>query len=763
MKKLVLSLISLCVAALPLRAVLLFQDSTNYPYTNGCIEGQGQWFSYSPLSNPGLDAFVTNNTLLMVTQSTNDAVATPTNGWNNSESFTFASFQLNVGQLPTSTNGGYFCEFQDLNATNHLCHVFVDTRFTSVPGTYRLGIANDDSSFNSGTTPPPVNFPMDLAPGVNYTVVIQWDTNSSSDNSLAGAFLWINPSEQDFVNADNFAPEGDGFVFGNDTFTTPSLLSIKISQIGFSPYITAGISNVIAATTFDEVNTTNLPVFGIQPQSQTNYSGNPTAFYAVASAVDATYQWYSSAGPLTDDGVNIIGSTNVTLTLNNLSATDYYYAIVTDAYGNHATSAYATNTVITTPTAPFFTNNTPANLTNNLFTDTGFTNLAFGTGPLIYQWYFAPTNTPNTYSPLSGQTNPTIYLSLVDFTYSGNYFLIVSNAVGGGSLTVSPTNTLTELPPLNATILQLHNLLLASSNLLTQYERSSYYINSNNVIVSGYVTSFKSTGSSGYTQYYIQDASGYGIQVFINGVGNTNTPPIGTYVVATGPIEVFDTGLEVAPNGVAAVVATNAPVVPLTPVLANGFFNDLSTNVLGSNALLHSCSVLTFTNVYLYADKTGDPITNNTTFPSGYDFNLYMTVGQYHYPDNTNTIEVFQSCYKIGTNASTFTGRPVPTNCYQLTGAYLGFGGTPEIEPTRLADYVLTPPPPVTATITQSNHVPTVTWGPVQAGSTYSVNAATNLTGSWTLPAYGLGYYPANGTFTDTNLAPAKFYLITSP
>ena len=49
-----------CLTALSLRADVLFQDSTNYPYTNGCIEGQGQWYCYLPRI-PVLDALVTNN------------------------------------------------------------------------------------------------------------------------------------------------------------------------------------------------------------------------------------------------------------------------------------------------------------------------------------------------------------------------------------------------------------------------------------------------------------------------------------------------------------------------------------------------------------------------------------------------------------------------------------------------------------------------------------------------------------------------------
>jgi hypothetical protein len=132
----------LVLAALCARATVLFQDSLNYPYTDGSIEGQGQWYAYYP-STPHQTAFVTNNVLLLTAVSTNDSVGAPTNGFTppNPGTLTFASFSLNVSQLPTGS-GTYFAQLQNNNDTNDCCHVFITTSGTIVPGTYRLGIAN---------------------------------------------------------------------------------------------------------------------------------------------------------------------------------------------------------------------------------------------------------------------------------------------------------------------------------------------------------------------------------------------------------------------------------------------------------------------------------------------------------------------------------------------------------------------------------------------------------------------------------------------
>jgi hypothetical protein len=762
--KTTLAAVVLLGITLAARATSLFSDNLNYP--NGCIETDGFWYCYYP-PTPYRDALVTNNVLLL-NATNHDAVAAPTNGWVNPTEFNFASFSINVSQLPNSPNGGYFCQFQDINDTNDCCHVFIDTRDTVVPGTYRLGVANYDNSF--GTVVPPVNYPMDLATGVTYTVVILFDTNQS-DLTFVGSTLWINPSEEDYqnvVDGYNTSPGiGEGFVYGTDTTTKSNLLNINISQIGFSQYGgVQAIGNIKVGTNFDDVNTTNLPVFGIQPQSATNYSGNSATFYAVASGVDVTYQWYSTTSGLLQDNGNIIGTTSNILVINNLSASDNYYCVATDAYGNTATSSTAANTVITTPTAPFFTE-TPLNLTNNLFTTASFTDPAGGTGPLYYQWYFAPTNTPNTYSPLAGQTSSTLVLNLSDYSFAGNYYVVASNSINGGSIAYGPTNSITELAPILATIEQLHNLMIASSNQVAAYKSSYFYINTNNVTVGGYVTTYGGFGNPNYPycEYFIQDSSGYGIEVYLANTPTTNTPPVGTYVTVSGPVEVYHTELEIAPASLAAVTPAAAPVVALSPRLANSYFSDLTTNYLGTNALLSSCSLVTFTNVYIYG-KGGGALNNGGLFYSNSYTIDYFTVGQYGVPaSNTNLMEIYQFGYDYGTNANQlnpFDNQSVPTNCTQLTGVYVNYGGTAEIEPSRLADYVTNPPAPFAARVTQTKGVPTITWS-VQAGSTYSVYSKTNLSGPWAQTAYGLAYYPTNGAFTDTNSAKAKFYRISTP
>jgi hypothetical protein len=775
--KRILPLFFVLILSFTARAYVLFDDASNYPYANGLIATQGQWYVYYP-SAPIGDAYVSNNVLILNTTN-KDSVAAPTNGWSNPTEFNYASFRINMNQLPASTNGGYFCQLQNLNDTDDCCHVFIDTRDTSVPGTYRLGIGNYTTSFN-GVSGPPNNYSMDLATDVWYNVVILFDTNQL-DPTFVGATLFINPSYNDYLglatgSGDLGGGQGVNYAYGNDKTSSTGLLNIAISQIGFSPYANAGISNVIAGTTFDDVNSTNLPVYGIEPLSATNYSGNPTTFYAVASGVDLTYQWYSTTYGQLSDGANYTGSTSDALTVNDQTASDTYYCVVTDAYGNNVTSSYAVDTVITTPTAVFFpTNQVTITNTANLFTSTGFTNSALGTGPIGYQWYFEPTNS-TIFSALPGQNSPALNLFLADYSTEGNYFLLASNTIGGGSFAYGPTNTVVELAPLVATMLQLHNLLVTYTNVIAAGKVNPIQVNTNNVTVQGYV-SMVGYGST-YTEYFIQDASGLGTEVYLPGFGNTNAPPLGTFVTVSAPVEIYFGELEMA-LGSPSAITINSGSIPLTPRLFNYAFNSVSTNNFGSVALTYQCSLVTFTNCYLYGNRTGGAlgISGNQhdgiggIFESNNYTQIYFTAGgPYNVTNgNTNTWEIFQPAYNYGPAANPveinpFGGASIPTNCVQLTGIYAPFSaGVAELIPSRLVDYGTNTPAPFLATAAESkNGAATVKW-PATPGVTYSVYSSTSITGPWTQAAYGLTYYPTNGAFTDTNKSPAKFYYITSP
>lgn len=91
----------------------------------------------------------------------------------------YCSFTLNFSDLPTATNA-YFAHFKDATSGGFYGRIYATTA-TAASGAYRIGIGNT-SAANS-----PAQFPMDLTPGVNYTVV----TRLSLTNGFCT--IWVNP------------------------------------------------------------------------------------------------------------------------------------------------------------------------------------------------------------------------------------------------------------------------------------------------------------------------------------------------------------------------------------------------------------------------------------------------------------------------------------------------------------------------------------------------------------------------------------------
>jgi hypothetical protein len=712
--------IFICLAAIAVRANVLFSDNLNYP--DGLIETQGLWFAYAPAS-PHLDAFVTNQDLIL-NQNNYDAVAAPFT--NTGNTVLYASFTINVSTLPTG-NGGFFCIFKD-TTNDYVSHIFIDMRNTVVPGTYRLGISDFATTI---TTSGATNFPMDLSTDITYQVVMSYDT------SLDAAFLWINPASESDLN-----------VYGTDLTTSPNLLNINISQIGFSQYDNQGVAaigNVKVGTAFSDVDAAipQLPVVGIQPQGTNIYSGNGAKLYTAASGIDVTYQWLSNNVPLVDDGVTVFGSTSNILALSNLQNTANYSAKVSDTAGS-STSAVAVVSVDTTPTPPSFISQ-PYGATNTYGSAITLSAVANGTGPISYQWYFEPTG-GGSFSQVG--TGSSFTLSPANFAESGSYYVTATGGAG------SPTNSLTVsvlvVPPSQVTIGFLHSFLTNNP------PSGNYYpVGSTLFYVQGVVTSFGEVGSATYSDFYIQDGTG-GAMVYL-GSPNTNQAPVGALVGVTGEVEEYYGQLELVANPTNVnVISSNNPL-PATAPLNLGL---MATNPMGAYGIGIQCSLVTLTNVWLYSSSSGAPVSGT------YAVNSHTPIYAFQQPYSAGQpyMEIYVYTYtnavdQLNTN---YFGQPIPGFAYELTGEMGIYSTTTaEIYPTRFADIVTNAPASFAAGLTVSNGVSTLSW-PAAIGSTYSVYSAPSLLGPWT-QTFGLSYYPSAGIYTATNAAAARFYKVSTP
>jgi pectate lyase len=165
-----------------------------------------------------------------------------------------------------------------------------------------------------------------------------------------------------------------------------------------------------------------------QPQSLTVAVGASANFLVGAGGTaPLTYFWsFNTNTP--------VGGNSSTLSLPNVQPSDAgsYRVVVSNSVGT-ATSSVATLTVLIPPA---ITAN-PTNLTVVAGSSPSFQVTANGSAPLYYQWYLDDTN-----SPLTDETNATLTLVSVNAADAGNYFAVVTNAVGSATSTAAALTVL---------------------------------------------------------------------------------------------------------------------------------------------------------------------------------------------------------------------------------------------------------------------------------------------------------------------------------
>jgi hypothetical protein len=496
---------------------------------------------------------------------------------------------------------------------------------------------------------------------------------------------------------------------------------------------------------------TGAPVSGNFPTNSTK------ALYAFASP-------YSAGQPYVT--VYVFTYTNVANQLNT-----NYWGQPIPAFAYSVTGAldiYSTNTpevlpsryanFVTTATPPFFTTQ-PSGVTNIVGSTIDLTGAANGTGPISYQWFFAPSNSA-AFSPLSGQTNGTLSLTNAQIAWSGSYYLQAAN-IAGSSNSATVSVLITPLPMVS--IGYLHTLLTTNPPIPNSVSLGNGDIYN----VQGVVTTFGQIESKTTAEFFIQDATG-GALVYFAGVNPTNIPPAGSLVTVSGEAQEYYGQLELDPsasggnNGVTIVSsgATNDLALP-TPAPLN--LGSIATNTMGSYGVALQGSLVTLTNVYIYSSKTGAAVSGN--FPTNSTKALYAFAGPYSAGQPYVTIYVYTYTNAVNQLNTNYWGQPIPAFAYEVTGALDIYStNTPEVLPSRYADIVTTLPQAfnasLTTTMTAGGLASTLTW-PAVTGATYSVYSATNLNGPWAR-TFGVGYYPS-GTYTDTNSAPAEFYRLGAP
>lgn len=658
----------------------------------------------------------------------------------------WASFTINLTTLPGNPGGVYFADFTDTRSA-FLCRLFALTT-NAFPGTYRIGIADENANYSASTHRggPSAVMPLDLAPGIDYQVVYSYDSSSFFGQ------LWVNPASTSDVNSGFTTDTGStanpmaNFEFGQQTgegIMTVGNLLVSLDYNG------PGSGFAVVAT-----NAPVLPVIGLQPVGTTNYSGNNYTMEVAASGIGLTYSWALNNNPLSDDGVNITGSSTPTLTLTGPSAANVgTYTVTVQNSAGPTVSSPTFVSVNTTPTAPIVSV-LPLSTSAPVGGSATFTAAASGTGPLSYQWAY--TN-GSTFTPLSDGTAAGVTISgsqTATFTISGfgtnaNGGYVVTVTGGAGS-TLSQPASLTVVPPASVSIAYLRSLIspttFAVSDGTTLYN------------ITGTITTRTNLTSANTASYYLQDSTG-GINLFVT-FGSAFRPNLGDVVTATGVASSYGDNLEIDVDGsnpqqVYGVLTngdgsamTNALPAPIVFPWGYQTVNEpfTVTNIEGS--------VIMLTNVYF---------TNTGTFASGVTYNVFSQ------PNGAGvSYPLYLSAQITDTTPASPVGQSIPAFAYSLTSPIAQTSTTAyELYLTSYAQIVSATPPAATAAAATSGTGGdnlTLTWTAVPYNYSYSILYSTNVTGPYRSLVSGLTFTNTLGTFTDIHRPnAARFYQITTP
>ncbi len=413
----------------------------------------------------------------------------------------------------------------------------------------------------------------------------------------------------------------------------------------------------------------------------------------------------------------------------------------------------ATNAVtVTPPPSPVYTNATVS-----------FSVSSAGQQPLYYQWLFNGTAVSQVFGSqvLYGSDRSSILtLQGITFANQGTYSCLVSNVCNGTLYTtVSPGvfMAVTNMTPVSLgylrTLTDPNNGYAPTASISQLWQ------------VTGIITTVTNTTTGNTASYYIQDATG-GMNLFVTG-GSAFRPNLGDEVTAVAYLNGFQGNLEVEADLTGQNNATSIQILsnnianyPVAKVLdwatefAIGVTNRVveqgTTNSSGELTGLGSKkgSICMLPNVY-FGTNAGHVITGN------------------YYAYVTNATGLSGWVYFWGGLDTNLVGYTIPAFAYSVQGplfANIVSGGGSfwsGIGISKPDDIVTTP------LIVQASWVasaPQLAWTAVPQTYSYSVLAATSVTGPYTPVATGLKFSDANGYYRDLSASGnQKFYRVSTP
>ncbi len=377
----------------------------------------------------GLDAqYIFNSTLAFPALGL-QGIDTHSVGFNGGADFGFIDVPYNPLLAPTTngTNAAPFSAECWANPNAHPGNGNFEVPFGMI-GTFGTGIYLNGAGWNfyqEGTGANsslwvldmrPVVFssaPVPINPGTWYHLAVTFDG--------VNATFYVNGAAQFTTGASGFLPDvaSDGQI-GAGQNSGQLAFSGDIDEVAF--YTNALSAADILAHYQVGTNSfaaTFLPPSIVQdPSSTTNFSGTTASFSVVATGTQPlSYQWFRGTNAISG-ATNNLYSFVATFPADN-GAT---FHVVVSNFVNTTTSGTATLTVLTNLNII----GPPFSITRNVGSYAAFRVAAGGALPITYQW--SKSTDGINFSPISGATGDTLWLTNVQLTDSGSsYSVLVSN------------------------------------------------------------------------------------------------------------------------------------------------------------------------------------------------------------------------------------------------------------------------------------------------------------------------------------------------
>ena len=331
---------------------------------------------------------------------------------------TTANFSVTASGTPTPWYQWYFNGTALLKQTNASL-TLTNVQLTNA-GSYVVGVTNAAGSVTS-------------AVALTIWAVPAISSQPQSVTNLVGTTASFSVSASG-TPTPRYQWQFNGTSLLNQTNASLTLANVQLTNAGS---YTVVVTNVAGSVTSSVATLTvwSAPAIASQPQSATNIVGTVASFSLTASGIPTPwYQWCFNGTALTNQ-------TNITLTLNNVQATNAgsYTVVLTNVVGS-VTSSVATLTVWSAPAIA----SQPQSATNIVGTVASFSVTASGIPTPWYQWCFNGME-------LTNQTNTTLTLDNVQTTNAGSYTVVLTNVVGSvtssvATLTVWSTPAIASQP-----------------------------------------------------------------------------------------------------------------------------------------------------------------------------------------------------------------------------------------------------------------------------------------------------------------------------